>query len=101
MPITRTYSVTAPSPCLNDIDVVALAGGLGTRIRDTLGDTPKLLAPIGGHAFLDILIARLRNFGARRLILGLGQLAGKVTAHLENNSPADIDITVLIYFFGC
>ena len=96
MPITGTYSVTAPSPCLNDIDVVALAGGLGTRIRDTLGDTPKLLAPIGGHAFLDILIARLRNFGARRLILGLGHLAGKVTAHLENNSPADIDIVTAV-----
>ena len=96
MPITRTYSVTVPSPCLNDIDVVVLAGGLGTRIRDTLGDTPKLLAPIGGHAFLDILIARLRNFGARRLILGLGHLAGKVTAHLENNSPADIDIVTAV-----
>ncbi len=84
--------MTAPRPCLNDIDVAVLAGGLGTRIKDTLGDTPKLLAPIGGHAFLDILIARLRNFGARRLILGLGHRAEKVTAHLENNPPAEIDI---------
>lgn len=88
--------MAAPRLCLNEIDVAVLAGGLGTRIKDTLGDTPKLLAPIGGHAFLDILIARLRHFGARRLILGLGHLAEKVTAHLENNPPADIDIVTAI-----
>ena len=88
--------MAAPRPCLNEIDVVVLAGGLGTRIKDTLGDTPKLLAPIGGHAFLDILIARLRHFGASRLILGLGHLAGQVTAHLENNPPAEIDIVTAI-----
>ncbi len=88
--------MAAPRPCLNEIDVVVLAGGLGTRIKDTLGDTPKLLAPIGGHAFLDILIARLRRFGARRLILGLGHLAGKVTAHLETNPPAEIDIVTAV-----
>ena len=88
--------MTGPLHCLNEIDVAVLAGGLGTRIRDTLGDTPKLLAPIGGHAFLDILIARLRHFGARRLIFGLGHLAGKVTAHLESNPPAEIDIVTAV-----
>ena len=88
--------MAAPRPCLNEIDVVILAGGLGTRIKDTLGDTPKLLAPIGGNAFLDIMIARLRHFGARRLVLGLGHLAGQVTAHLENNPPADIDIVTAV-----
>ena len=84
--------MASPRSCLNEIDVVVLAGGLGTRIKDTLGDTPKLMAPIGGHAFLDILIARLRHFGARRLVLGLGHLA----AHLENNPPADIDIVTAV-----
>ena len=88
--------MAAPRPCLNEIDVVVLAGGLGTRIKDTLGDTPKLLAPIGGNAFLDIMIARLRHFGARRLILGLGHLAGQVTAYLEKNPPADIDIVTAV-----
>ena len=60
------------APCLNDIDTVILAGGLGTRMKDTLGDTPKLLAPIGDIPFLDILVNRLKRSGARRVILGLG-----------------------------
>lgn len=76
------------SPCLKDIDVVILAGGLGTRIRDALGDTPKLLAPIGGTTFLDLLIRRLKSFGARRVVLGLGHLAGKVASHLDD-APTD------------
>ncbi len=68
--------------CLKDIDAVVLAGGLGTRIRDVLGDTPKLLATVGRRPFLEILAARLKGFGARRVVLGLGHLAGAVEAHL-------------------
>jgi mannose-1-phosphate guanylyltransferase len=85
-----------PAPCLKDIDVVVLAGGLGTRIRDTLGDTPKLLAPIAGTPFLDLLIRRLKSFGARRLVLGLGHLADKVAAHLDADPPDDIEIVTAV-----
>lgn len=84
------------APCLNDIDTVILAGGLGTRIRDALGDTPKLLAPIGGTPFLDLLIRRLKSFGARRVILGLGHLADKVVSHLDARPPDGIDIVTMI-----
>lgn len=86
----------ADRTCLGDIDVVILAGGLGTRIRDVLGDTPKLLAPVGGRPFLDFLIKRLKSFGARRLVLGLGHLGDKVTAHLDAHPPADIEIVTAI-----
>ncbi len=83
-------------PCLEDIDVVVLAGGLGTRIRDTLGDTPKLLAPIGGTPFLDLLIRRLKSFGARRLVLGLGHLAPRVAAHLDADPPGGVEIVTAV-----
>ena len=88
--------MATPKPCLNDIDVVVLAGGLGTRIRDTLGDTPKLLAPIGGTPFLDILLGRLGHFGARRVILGLGHLGGKVAEYLESHTPEGMDMITAI-----
>ncbi len=84
------------APCLNDIDTVVLAGGLGTRIRDALGDTPKLLAPIGGTPFLDFVINRLKLFGARRVILGLGHLADRVVSHLDAHPPDGIDIVTVI-----
>lgn len=86
----------AHSPCLNDIDVIVLAGGLGTRIRDTLGDTPKLLASVNDRPFLDFLIGRLKGFGAGRLVLGLGHLGERVEEHLKSHPPEGIDIVTLI-----
>ncbi len=88
------------APCLNDIDTVVLAGGMGTRIRDALGDTPKLLAPIGDIPFLDTIVNRLKLIGARRVILGLGHLADKVVDYLENRRAdgifTGIDIITMI-----
>ncbi|MBM3572744.1 MAG: hypothetical protein FJX52_10375, partial [Alphaproteobacteria bacterium] len=55
---------------IGQIDVAILAGGLGTRIRGVLGDTPKVLAPIhcngGARPFLDILLNWLSREGVRR-----------------------------------
>lgn len=73
---------------LAGIDVAVLAGGLGTRIADVLGDTPKVLAPIGGiggRPFLSLLLDRLK--GARKVVLCLGHLAPKVEAWLAANRP--------------
>jgi NDP-sugar pyrophosphorylase family protein len=67
---------------LRGIDVVVLAGGLGTRIRGVLGDTPKVLAPINGRPFLDHLLDHLATLGAGRAILSLGVGAHQVIEHL-------------------
>lgn len=71
---------------LADIDVAVLAGGLGTRIRGVLGDTPKVLAPIAGRAFLSHLLDYLTGYGAQRVVLCLGHLADRVTAWLAQGS---------------
>jgi len=67
---------------LAHLDVLVLAGGLGTRMRAVLGDTPKLLAPVAGRPFLDYLLDRLVRFGARRIVLALGHGADRVLDHL-------------------
>jgi NDP-sugar pyrophosphorylase family protein len=74
---------------LEDIDVAILAGGLGTRIRDTLGDTPKVLAPINGRPYLDYLLDWLDGFGASRIIMCLGHLAQKVEDHLQGREGVE------------
>ncbi|PWC40327.1 nucleotidyltransferase family protein [Azospirillum sp. TSO22-1] len=71
-----------PKEALSNIDVAVLAGGLGTRIRGVLGDTPKVLAPIAGRAFLGHLLDYLAQFGTQRVVLCLGHLADRVTAWL-------------------
>jgi mannose-1-phosphate guanylyltransferase len=72
--------------CLAEIDVLILAGGLGTRLAGVLEGRPKVLAPIGDKVFLDILLARLRRFGAKRIVLSLGHLAASVQAHVGGSS---------------
>lgn len=82
--------------CLSDVDVIVLAGGLGTRIKDALGETPKILAPINGQPFLDYLIAWLSRFGASRVTLCLGHLAGKVVEHLKQRSWGAVRMEVMV-----
>ncbi len=81
---------------LAGVDVVVLAGGLGTRISAVLKDTPKLLAPIGDKPFLVHLAAWVGGFGARRLVLCLGHLADKVTAYLDANPLPGMETAVVI-----
>jgi mannose-1-phosphate guanylyltransferase len=78
--------------CLAEIDVLILAGGLGTRLAGVLEGRPKVLAPVGDKIFLDILLAHLKRFGARRVILSLGHLASVVQAHVA--AMADIETLV-------
>lgn len=80
-----------PDEALSGIDVAVLAGGLGTRLRGLAAeppagagadDTPRVLAPVAGRAFLGHLLDHLGHHGARRVVLCLGHLADRVTAWL-------------------
>ena len=44
---------------VSDIDIVVLAGGLGTRLGHLLADLPKIMAPIDGRPFLHYLMTWL------------------------------------------
>ena len=79
-----------------DIDIAVLAGGLGTRLRGVLPETPKILAPVLGKAFLEHLLDWLNRQGARRVILCLGYRAGDVLAYLEARSFASLEIRTVV-----
>jgi NDP-sugar pyrophosphorylase family protein len=59
-----------------------LAGGLGKRLASVLPDRPKVLAPIAGRAFLDILIEALAGRGLRHFVLLLGNRHEQVLEHI-------------------
>lgn len=86
----------AAGQALAHVDVAVLAGGLGTRVRHVLGDVPKLLAPIAGRPFLDFLLDWLIGFGARRVVLCLGQSAGRVVEHLAARPDDGVEIVPVI-----
>jgi NDP-sugar pyrophosphorylase family protein len=80
--------------CLATLDVLVIAGGLGTRIQSALGDTPKLLAPIGGRPYLTYLLDWLQRFGAKHIVLALGHRAQAVKDFLDRNKSAYDDLVV-------
>ncbi len=64
--------------------IAILAGGFGTRLRSAVPDLPKVLAPVAGRAFLDVLVATARRQGFRRFVFLLGHQHEKVEAHLRD-----------------
>lgn len=54
------------------IEAIILAGGLGTRLRNTVPDLPKCMAPVAGRPFLFYVINYLRSQGVEKFIFSLG-----------------------------
>ncbi len=53
-------------------EAVVLAGGLGTRLRGTVEDLPKSMAPVGGKPFLTYILDQLCKYRFTRAILAVG-----------------------------
>jgi NDP-sugar pyrophosphorylase family protein len=66
---------------LSKIDVVILCGGLGTRLRGTIGEKQKTMADFHGRPFMDFLLEYLAGQGFRRAILCAGYQAENIAAH--------------------
>ena len=73
---------------LHDVDVLILCGGRGTRLRSTVTDVQKVLAPIDGHPFLELLLAYLSGQSVTRAILCVGVGREQVAAQLARRPPA-------------
>lgn len=53
-------------------EAVILAGGLGTRLRDTVPELPKCMAPVNGHPFISYVVSYLQQQGINWFIFSLG-----------------------------
>lgn len=57
---------------------VILAGGLGTRLREAVPNSPKSVAPVAGRPFLIHLLKQLEEAGAHRIVLCTGYRSGQI-----------------------
>ena len=71
-----------------------LAAGLGTRLRPLTDDRPKALVEIGGHAMLEIALARLRSFGIREVIINVHHFADMIVEYLSQHGNFGMHIAV-------
>jgi len=79
------------------MDVIILAGGLGTRLRSAVSDLPKCMAPVDGKPFLYYLLESLRPYQIGKVVLSLGYLSEKVIEWVNScrqDYSFDIDWTI-------
>ena len=76
-------------------EAIILAGGLGTRLRSTVPDLPKCMAPVAGRPFLSYVIDYLRMQGIERFIFSLGYRWGLIEEFLQKECPT-LDYTSII-----
>jgi D-glycero-alpha-D-manno-heptose 1-phosphate guanylyltransferase len=66
-------------------EAIILAGGLGTRLQQTVPHLPKCMAPINGKPFLSFVIHHLQNQGIEKFIFSLGYKHEYITQFNHEN----------------
>jgi NDP-sugar pyrophosphorylase family protein len=72
---------------LEQIPVVIMAGGFGTRLYPFTKVIPKPLLPVGDKTIIELIIAKFRNFGAKDFILTLNYKANFIKAFFSDLNP--------------
>lgn len=75
---------------LSSTEAVILAGGFGTRLRETIPGIPKALVPIKGRPFLFWLLESLQEQGICRFHLALGFLAEQIEHAISESEFRDL-----------
>ena len=79
------------------MEVIILAGGLGTRLRSVVSEVPKCMAPISDKPFLWYLLKYLTRFDISRVVLSVGYLKEVIFNWIEtcrSEFPFVIDYSV-------
>jgi D-glycero-alpha-D-manno-heptose 1-phosphate guanylyltransferase len=71
---------------LSEVDMVILCGGLGTRLRSTIGESQKTMATVGEEPFLNFVLRYLKAQGFYRIILAIGYQADQVEQYYRKNN---------------
>lgn len=64
-----------------------MAGGLGTRLRETVPQLPKCMAPVNGRPFIGFVIDNLRMQGIEHFIFSLGYKSDFIEEYLYKEHP--------------
>jgi NDP-sugar pyrophosphorylase family protein len=76
----------------NDVRVVILAGGKGTRLRPYATSFPKPLMPVGDMPILEIVLRQLKRAGFDDVVMAVGYLAELLMAYFGDGHKLGLNI---------
>ena len=74
------------------MQVIILAGGLGTRLYPVMKDLPKPMAPVGNKCFLEIIIELMKKNGMTDFIFCVRHMAEKIVNYFAAGSRFGVKI---------
>lgn len=73
-----------PVKSVKKLDVMILAGGMGSRLKNSVSDRQKVVATVNGRPFLFFLLDQLQELAVNRLIFCTGHMHETVMLALKN-----------------
>jgi D-glycero-alpha-D-manno-heptose 1-phosphate guanylyltransferase len=70
---------------MKKIEVIVLAGGLGTRLRSVVQDLPKPMAPVNGKPFLSHLLKQIDRSLISKFIFAVGYKHDTISHYFGNS----------------
>jgi len=67
------------------MDIIVLAGGFGTRLKNLVSEVPKPMAPINNKPFLEYLLEYLLKFDPGNIILSVGYKHELISSYFGNS----------------
>lgn len=67
------------------MEVIILAGGLGTRLRSVVSEVPKCMASVGDKPFLWYLLKYLTKYDVTRIVLSVGHLRNVIIDWIDEH----------------
>ena len=74
------------------MQMVVLAGGLGTRLRPLTEEIPKSLIPVNGRPFLEYQLELFKRSGISDVVLCVGHLGDEIKKYFGDGSRFGLDI---------
>jgi NDP-sugar pyrophosphorylase family protein len=74
------------------MQIVILAGGLGTRLQSVAPNTPKAMVRVAGIPFIDHQLALLKRNGLEDILLCTGHFGEQIESHVGNGSSFGVRV---------
>jgi mannose-1-phosphate guanylyltransferase len=88
--------VAAKAHDLAKLKAVILVGGLGTRLRPLTDNCPKPIVPVLNRPFLEHMLAHLRQFGIKDVVLAMSYLPDAIREYFGDGERCGVRLVYCV-----